>query len=132
MVKVHYDVPDIPTFLLRGHPDCIVKPQSEAQIPTIEDTQSVVKEPVKVRLTAAHKSRVAQSVIAAVRNGNNTFGKIRKALPNYTDRELKSAIRYAKNWQQTVERFGSRRKPQHRFGQQRIEQDGRQYKVVRF
>ena len=120
----------IPTFLRRGHPDCLVKEHSEAQIPVIEEAALV--EERKVKLTAAHKSRVAGSIIAAVKNGHDTFGKIRKALPHYTDRELKSGIRYAKDWQQTVERHGPRKRPQHRYLQQRLEQDGRRYSVVKY
>ena len=54
------------------------------------------------KLTAAFKSRVAMAVIAQVRRGADTFGKIRKALPEYDDRELKSGIRYAK-WMPMLE-----------------------------
>ena len=52
----------------------------------------------KNRLTVNFKHGVAENIIAAIKDGNNTFGKLRKAL-HYTDRELKSGLRYGlNNW----------------------------------
>ena len=65
-----------------------------------------------------------------MKNGHDTFGKIRKALPNYTDRELKSGICYAKDWHRGTVCLCKR--PQHRYLQQRLEQDGRRYSVVKY
>jgi hypothetical protein len=72
------------------------------------------------------------AVIAQVRSGADTFGKIRKALPDYDDRELKSGIRYAEKWMPMLERRGSKRKPIMHQYQARIERDGRRYRVVTY
>ena len=119
---------EIPTFLLRDHPDCLILGGS-----------SVTERPVPVeasarkpKLTAASKSRLASSVVSAVRQGHNTFGKLRKALPQHDDRELKSAIRYAKKWIPQLEPRGSRAKPQMIQYQARLVTKGRVYEVIKY
>ena len=67
-----------------------------------------------------------------VDNGHNTFGKLRKALPDHDDREIKSAIRYAKKWQPQVERRGTRAKPQMIQYQARLITKGRVYEVIKY
>jgi|9_EtaG_2_1085328.scaffolds.fasta_scaffold01495_2 hypothetical protein len=119
---------EIPTFLRRGHADCV-----------IADVSSVTERPLPVevsaskpKLTAASKSRLAASVISMVRQGHDTFGKLRKALPQHDDRELKSAIRYAKKWIPQLERRGTRAKPQMMQYQARLVTKGRVYQVVKY
>ena len=52
----------------------------------------------KSRLTVNFKHSVASDILAAINEGHNTFGKLRKAL-SYTDRELRSGLRYGlNNW----------------------------------
>tara|TARA_R110002051_G_scaffold323162_2_gene415908 strand:+ start:994 stop:1332 length:339 start_codon:yes stop_codon:yes gene_type:complete len=52
----------------------------------------------KTKLTINFKHGVAENIIAAIKEGNDTFGKLRKAL-QHTDRELKSGLRYGlANW----------------------------------
>ena len=52
----------------------------------------------KNKLTINFKHSVASDILAAIKGGDNTFGKLRKAL-HYTDRELKSGLRYGlNNW----------------------------------
>jgi len=164
---------EIPTFLRRGHPDCIVgkttvteRLAEELGVPlhkielrdefTSDPTPSLAEQArdlcisrealethemmheciaahyEKRKLTAAFKSRVAMAVIAQVRKGADTFGKIRKALPEYDDRELKSGIRYAEKWMPMLERRGSKRKPIMHQYQARLERDGRRYRVVTY
>jgi hypothetical protein len=153
----------IPTFLRRGHPDCIVGKTTvterlaeelgvplhkielrdefrEGPTPSIQkmckefvDDRSIGEpDEVKRKLTGAFRSRVAMAVIAQVRRGADTFGKIRKALPEYDDRELKSGIRYAEKWMPMLERRGSKRKPIMHQYQARLERDGRRYRVVTY
>ena len=169
---------EIPTFLRRGHPDCIVgkttiteQMAEELGVPlhkielrdefTSDPTPSLTEQArdlcisrealeahqlmheciragyerrkhEKRKLTAAFKSRVAMAVMAQVRKGADTFGKIRKALPEYNDRELKSGIRYAEKWMPMLERRGSKRKPIMHQYQARLERDGRRYRVVTY
>jgi hypothetical protein len=147
----------IPTFLRRGHPDCIVGKTTVterlaeelgvplhkielAPTPSLDEAAQAALETHEFmhqllaprKLTAAFKSRVALSVIAQVRKGADTFGKIRKALPEYDDRELKSGIRYAEKWMPMLERRGSKRKPIMHQYQARLERDGRRYRVVTY
>lgn len=169
---------EIPTFLRRGHPDCIVgkttiteqmAEQLGVPLHKIELRDEFTSDPTpslteqardlcisrealeahqlmheciragyerrkheKRKLTAAFKSRVAMAVMAQVRKGADTFGKIRKALPEYDDRELKSGIRYAEKWMPMLERRGSKRKPIMHQYQARLERDGRRYRVVTY
>jgi len=119
---------EIPTFLRRGHPDCV-----------IAGVSSVTERPVPVevsaskqKLTAAFKGRLAATILGMVNNGHNTFGKLRKALPQHDDRELKSAIRYAKKWIPQLERRGTRAKPQMIQYQARLVTKGRVYEVIKY
>ncbi len=50
----------------------------------------------KVPLTMAFKEQVASDIRVLIEQGHNTFGKLRKQLPQYEDNEIKSALRYAK------------------------------------
>mgnify|MGYP005711123341 FL=1 len=123
------DYLEIPTFLLRGHPDCKVsnKPScDESQPETVEWTVT------KPKLTAAYKGRIAQELIGVINGGADTFGKIRNAMPRYEYNELRSAIRYAKKWIPMVERRGTRAKPQMHQYQARIEQKGRRYEIITY
>ena len=87
------------------------------------------QKPKKQALTAALKDRRAREIIAAVRQGHDTFGKIRKAL-GHDDRLLKARIRHAKSWQQGLHRTGGRHKPHHSTRQNRLDIDGRRYRVI--
>jgi len=123
------DYLEIPTFLLRGHPDCKVsdKPlHDDSQPETVEWTVT------KPKLTAAYKGRIAQELIAVIKGGADTFGKIRNAMPRYEDNELRSAIRYGKKWIPMLERRGTRAKPQMHKYQARIEQKGRRYEIITY
>ena len=122
-----YDL-EIPTFLRRGHPDCVIAGVSSVT----ERPLPVEVSASKSKLTAASKSRLAASVISAVRQGHDTFGKLRKALPQHDDRELKSAIRFAKKWIPQLERRGSRAKPQMIQYQARLVTKGRVYEVIKY
>ena len=134
---------EIPTFLRRGHPDCILhedmhrRAQGLAPLSDVDRNHRTDKAVAdlmgqKRKLTAAFKARVAMAVIAQVRKGADTFGKIRKALPDYDDRELKSGFRYAEKWMPMLERRGSKRKPIMHQYQARLERDGRRYRVVTY
>jgi hypothetical protein len=139
---------EIPTFLRRGHPDCIVKepelavrdefpegpaPQIRELCKQILDDCSIGEpDNAKRKLNAAFRSRVAMAIIGQVKAGADTFGKLRKALPDYSDRELKSGIRYAEKWMPMLERRGTKRKPvMHRY-QARVERRGKRYSVVTY
>lgn len=166
----------IPTFLRRGHPDCIVKTGKTAIVDQIIEQIGLPSEsiPLEVReahedmhnemyaasvenqkiaaqlvserriandetdkavkrkLTGAFKSRVAMSVISQVRAGHDTFGKLRKALPDYDDRELRSGIRYAEKWMPMLERRGTNRKPVMHKYHARVERQGKRYSVVTY
>ena len=57
--------------------------------------------------TLANKDRWAQNIIAAVEKGADTFGKIRKSLPDLTADQLRIGIRHArKHWQSQMIRSG--------------------------
>ena len=73
--------------------------------------------------------RVASNIIAAIRQGHDTFGKIRKAL-DYDDLSLKASLRHAHNWLPIIERSGSVQRPQLTRKQARVESNGRRYSVV--
>ena len=166
----------IPTFLQRGHPDCIVETGKTASVDQIIEQIGLPSEsiPLEVReahedmhnemyaasvenqkiaaqlvserrisndetdkavkrkLTGAFKSRVAMSVISQVRAGHDTFGKLRKALPDYDDRELRSGIRYAEKWRPMLERRGTNRKPVMHKYHARVERQGKRYSVVTY
>ena len=63
----------------------------------------------KVALTMAFKEKVASDIRVLIEQGHNTFGKLRKKLPQYEDNEIKSALRYAKtNPIQSAKSVGTR------------------------
>lgn len=124
---MQYDYPPIPTFLLRGHADCIVKTSAAAVV-----EHAVEMPQVKNKLTAAFKGRVAQAVISAIKAGNDTFGKLRKALPDYQDNEIRAGIRFAKKWVPMLERKGTRAKPVMAKYQARVVSSGKRYEVVTY
>ena len=119
------EMPPIPTWLLRGHPDCKIARQQ-----TVAPASVTLTEQSKRRLTRVFKDKVAIAVIAQVRRGNNTFGKLRKSVVEFDDRELKAGIRHAMKWMPMVERKGTRAKPQINRYQARLELNGRTYSVV--
>jgi len=123
-------MPPIPTFLLRGHADCVVnsdRTNFEAVIYGQADMPQV-----KNKLTAAFKGRVAQAVISAIKAGDDTFGKLRKALPNYQDSEIRAGIRFAKKWIPMLERKGTRAKPYMQKYQARVVSNGKRYEIVTY
>ena len=119
---------EIPTFLRRGHPDCVIAGVSSVTERPVPVEASASKQ----KLTAAFKGRLAATILGMVKNGHNTFGKLRKALPQHDDRELKSAIRYAKKWIPQLERRGTRAKPQMIQYQARLVTKGRVYEVIKY
>jgi len=82
------------------------------------------------KLTSIFKDKIARDVIGVVKKGNDTFGKIRKALKKYTDRELKSGINFAKQWLTFANVKGHKRLLKKY--QQRLISKGRKYSVVRY
>ena len=123
-------MPPIPTFLLRGHADCVVnldRTNFEAIIYGQADMPQA-----KNKLTAAFKGRVAQAVISAIKAGDDTFGKLRKALPDYEDNEIRAGIRFAKKWIPMLERKGTRAKPYMQKYQARVVSNGKRYEVVTY
>ena len=78
---------------------------------------------------ALNEWKVAINIIAAIRQGHDTFGKIRKAL-DYDDLSLKAGLRHAHNWLPIIERSGSVQRPQLTRKQARVESNGRRYSVV--
>lgn len=124
---MQYDYPPIPTFLLRGHADCIVKASAAAVV-----ERAVEMPQVQNKLTVAFKGRVAQAVISAIKAGNDTFGKLRKALPDYQDNEIRAGIRFAKKWVPMLERKGTRAKPYMQKYQARVVSNGKRYEVVTY
>ena len=125
------EMPPIPSFLLRGHDDCII-PVDAFNNKAQKHEKEIEQEISQPRLTAVYKDKVAMDIVSTVKDGNDTFGKIRKALPQYGDRELKAGIRHAKKWMPMLERRGTNKNPQmHRY-QIRLTQDGRRYSVVKY
>jgi len=55
---------------------------------------------MKRKLTLKYKDDISDDIKTEIQNGNNTFGKLRKALNHtYTDRELKAGLRHGlKDW----------------------------------
>ena len=87
----------------------------------------------KSRLTAGFKDRIAADLMAAIDNGHDTFGKLRKQL-KYTDRELKAGIRHARKWQLRATNTGTRARPKLAQFYTRVENKAdttRVYQVVR-
>ena len=95
---------EIPEFLKRKHQKCETE---QTNITIRPDSQN----PQKIALTKAYKDRVASNIIAAIRQGSDTFGKIRKTL-DYDDRSLKAGLRHAHNWLPIIERSGRVQRPQ--------------------
>ncbi len=120
---------EIPTFLRRGHPDCVVQDRPSVLLQQVHPALQTEIPFSKPKLTAAYKGRIAADLIGAVKAGADTFGKIRKALPNYSDKEIRSGLRYAKKWLPMLERRGSRNKPQMHKYHARIQQNGKRYEV---
>jgi len=123
-------MPSIPTFLLRGHADCVVnldRTNFEAIIYGQADMPQA-----KNKLNAAFKGRVAQAVISAIKAGDDTFGKLRKALPDYEDNEIRAGIRFAKKWIPMLERKGTRAKPYMQKYQARVVSNGKRYEIVTY
>ena len=123
-------MPSIPTFLLRGHADCVVnldRTNFEAIIYGQADMPQA-----KNKLNAAFKGRVAQAVISAIKAGGDTFGKLRKALPDYEDNEIRAGIRFAKKWIPMLERKGTRAKPYMQKYQARVVSNGKRYEIVTY
>jgi hypothetical protein len=77
--------------------------------PPIEEP-AVTQAEHKSRLTASLKDRIAADVMAAIADGHDTFGKLRKKLA-YTDRELKAGIRHGRKWQLRATNTGTKAKP---------------------
>jgi hypothetical protein len=123
-------MPPIPTFLLRGHVDCVVS-SDRTNFEAIIYGQADMPQ-VKNKLTAAFKGRVAQAVISAIKAGDDTFGKLRKALPNYQDSEIRAGIRFAKKWIPMLERKGTRAKPYMQKYQARVVSNGKRYEIVTY
>lgn len=113
-----YDALEIPPFLKRSKND---KPL--APVVALEPTPN--EEPTKRRLTMVYKDIIARDVIASVREGHDTFGKLRKAL-GYDDRELRAGLRHARKWQPSLRRQGKRMVST----QSRLESQGRRYRVI--
>lgn len=124
------EMPPIPTFLLRGHPDCVVN-SDRTNFEAIMYGKADMPQ-AKNKLTAAFKGRVAQSVISAIKAGDDTFGKLRKALPDYQDNEIRAGIRFAKKWIPMLERKGTRAKPYMQKYQARVVSNGKRYEVVTY
>ena len=83
---------EIPAFLDRRH-ELKKRPPAPATtiaapvVPALPDRQR--------RLTKANRDRFAQAIISAILKGADTFGKLRAACPDLSDREIRSGIRRA-------------------------------------
>ena len=115
-----YDNLEIPPFLRRSKHTA-----SSTPVPAIEPKPTPSAATPKKRLTMAYKDIVARDIIANVRDGHDTFGKLRKAL-SYDDRELRAGIRHARKWQPSLRREGKRMVST----QSRLESAGRRYRVI--
>ena len=113
-----YDALEIPPFLKRSKN---AKPPAPAAAPAPTPN----KAPAKKRLTMVYKDIIARDIIASVREGHDTFGKLRKALA-YDDRELRAGLRHARKWQPSLRRQGKRMVST----QSRLENIGRRYRVI--
>ena len=87
---------------------------------------------VKRKLTGAFKDRIALEIIGQIKAGNDTFGKLRKSMPNYDDRELKAGVRAAQNWLPMLERKGSISRPVMHKYQARLVKEGKRYTVITY
>lgn len=132
------DVVPLPPFLDRtreDHPlnnanrDSDSPDSFETKIEQSIDNEDDQKKGVS-KLTSIFKDKIARDVIGVVKKGNDTFGKIRKALKKYTDRELKSGINFAKQWLTFANVKGHKRLLKKY--QQRLVSKGRKYSVVRY
>ena len=58
---------------------------------------------IKRRLTLKYKDDISHDIKSEIKDGNNTFGKLRKVLGDrYTDRELKAGLRHGlRDWLRT-------------------------------
>jgi hypothetical protein len=84
------DVLAIPDFLKREK-----NTATKRQRKTVKKVKWVApKKPNKRRLTGVLKETVAIKIGIKIRGGDNTFAKIKKALPEYDDRILKSGLNY--------------------------------------
>ena len=126
---------DHPEFLIRANwtPERIREHEAAwAAIDALVPRKEIEKaEPQGVRFTARLREEVAHAVIHAVKNGNDTFGKIRKQIGDrYEDKVIRSGIKKAKEWHSMVSRHGSRNKPSLRHYQARITSEGRRYTYI--
>ena len=87
-------IPPIPSFLDRTNPSHPLHKQKVVE--PIEKTSNV-NIPLKKQTSLTNKFRqvTAGNVVKCILNGHDTFGKLRKVLKN-EDREIRSALRYAK------------------------------------
>ena len=128
----------IPTWLQRGHPDCSIMPLPDPRAPTSRAPSVATPTPTPPaakprRLRAAAKDRIALAVIGRIEDGHDTFGKLRKAMPDVDERDLRSGLRHAKRWQRVA--HAQKRRVKHAMTglvhrTVRVEIDGRRYKVV--
>ena len=101
---------NIPKFLDRRNDDTknwlTTKKQDTTGLSVPNDQskfKTVSVEYGKHKLTGKFKENLAVLIMAEVSKGNNTFGKIRKALGDrYSDNELKSGLNQAKKWNKTL------------------------------
>ena len=98
---------EIPNFLKRDK-SCVTGEntaldQSKATASVSHYTPSYQVEYGKHKLTRKFKENLAILIRSEVSKGNNTFGKIRKALgERYSDNELRCGINQAKKWNKSL------------------------------
>lgn len=120
---------DIPPFLKRKIDQSPAGKQDQDMPPSQAASINLPKK--RHKSTLANKDRWAQNIIAAVEKGADTFGKIRKSLPDLTEDQLKTGIRHAKrHWQTQIIRSGPRGRPRHTRINRRLDLNGRRYQVI--
>ena len=95
---------DIPTWLLRGHPDCRIRTKKVRErkpahnFAVSKAAQAAVDRRKALRERREKEAQLRAPVLSAVKNGADTFGKVRKAtdIPtsdNAGSKALKAVIR---------------------------------------
>ena len=76
---------DIPTWLLRGHPDCSIRTKKVRErkpahnFAVSKAAQAAIDRRKALRERREKEAQLRAPVLSAVKNGADTFGKVRKA-----------------------------------------------------
>ena len=124
------NMPPIPPFLDRRNPNHplykknVVEPIKKISNVTVQLKKST-------SLTNKFKQVLASTIVKCILSGHDTFGKLRKVLNN-EDREIRSALRYAKTTKVYVHRnVKAGKKLDVRVDVYLVVADGKRYQAVK-